>query len=325
MTAAWAAPAVLLSFTLAMVAAGLAVSLATRPRSLRGRLGPYMENAPSPSPSPAPASRARWRDALRRRQQLRRWRTLAAFHQRLATDLQAAELPLRPTEYVALRLGAGVVTGLVLYLRFGLPLAALPGLVVGAFLLQLWLRRRQAKRRHRFEAQLPDMLDLIATAVRSGQTFARGLQLVADELPGPIATEAAMTVAEMQVGVPLTVAMQHMADRNQLHDLELVVAAVQIQHAVGGDLGEVLGNIGATVRERGRIRGEVRALTAQARMSGWAIGLLPIGLGAGLALLNPTYMQPLITKTVGRALLLGAVVAWLAGFWFVRRIAAVEF
>ena len=321
--APWVAPAVLGSFGLIMLGLGLALRGAMRPPPIRARIAAYVADA-RPQPVAKPDG-ARWQKAVRERERLRRWSALGEWHLRVAAELLAAELPLRPAEWTAIRVALGVGLGFLLFARFGNPLFALPGFLVGTLLPKLWLRRRQARRRQRIEDQLPDALDLIANAVRSGQTFTRGLQLVADELPPPLSAEAATALAEIQVGVPLEQTLENLARRTRLYDVELVVSVVQIQRSVGGDLGEVLRNISATIRERARIKAEVRTLTAQGRLSGWVIGLLPIALGIGLALLNPDYMRPLFMEPVGRLLLAGAGLLWVAGFLVVRRVVTVEY
>ncbi len=319
----WAVPALIATFVLVSAGLGLALHIAMRPASVRGRVAAYVADV-TPRLSPTRPN-ARWKGVLAERRRMRRWSAIAQWHQRMATDLMTADLPLRPIEWMAIRVGVGLLLAIVVAVRFGNPLFAEPALLVGAFMPPLWLRRRRTKRRHRIESQLPDALDLIANAVRSGQTFARGLKLVADELPAPMSTEAATALAEIQVGVSVDAALDNLSRRTRLYDIELIVAAVQIQQSVGGDLGEVLRNISATIRERGRIKAEVRALTAQGRLSGWVIGLLPIGLAVGLALINPDYMRPLFTEPLGRMLIGAAATLWVLGFVVVRRVVTVDF
>ena len=320
----WLTPVIIVTFLLTSVGLGIALRVASRPTAARSRVlahaGKTLEAEGQPD-----TSNARLREALRRRERARRWPTLTNWNRRTSEALLVGDVPLRPVEYAAMRVGFGTVLALAAYLLIGHPLIVGGVFIVGSLPPMFWLRWRQQRRRHQVDSQLADTLDLTVNALRSGQTFLRGLQLVAREMPKPISTEAATTIAEIQVGVPLAQALQNLADRSRNDDLGLVVAAVQIQASVGGDLGEVLGNISGTIRERYRIKSEVRALTAQGRLSGWIIGLLPLVLAGALVVLSPGYITPLIGTAIGQGLLGLAVFLWVLGFIVVRRIVTIEY
>ena len=205
------------------------------------------------------------------------------------------------------------------------PRGALVAPIAAIGLLFLIGGRRRASRRARLNAQLPDLLQAIAGALVAGQSFLQALDQGAREIGEPLGGELQIALGEVELGVSLEQALEELRDRVLDDDLELVVDAVLIQRRVGGNLAEVLTSIANTVRERIRIRGEVRSLTGQARLSSWVLSALPIVLGLGLTLLNHEYMAPLLTTPLGHALLGSALVSELIGIVLMRRIANVRF
>jgi tight adherence protein B len=183
---------------------------------------------------------------------------------------------------------------------------------------------RRSARRARLNHQIPELLQAIAGALVAGQSFLQALDQVTREIGDPLRGELAVVLGEVELGVSLEQALEGLRERTADHDLALVVDAVLIQRRVGGNLAEVLSNIAWTVRERIRIRGEVRALTGQARLSSWVLSALPLALAGVLMLLNHDYMRPLFETGLGRALLACALVAELIGMLIMRRIANVR-
>lgn len=184
---------------------------------------------------------------------------------------------------------------------------------------------RRAARRARLNAQLPDLLQAIAGALVAGQSFLQALDQGAREIGDPLGGELRIALSEVELGVGIEQALEELRDRVLDDDLELVVDAVLIQRRVGGNLAAVLTSIARTIRERMRIRGDVRSLTGQARLSSWVLSALPIVLGLGLTLLNREYMTPLLTTPIGQLLFGSAVVSELIGIFLMRRIANVRF
>jgi tight adherence protein B len=202
------------------------------------------------------------------------------------------------------------------------------GLLAGALLapgvLVLGLDRRRKARRARMNALLPDLLQVLAGALVAGQSFLQALDQTANEIPEPLREELLITLSEVELGEPLEAALEHLRARAMDDDLDLVIDAVLIQRRIGGNLSEILQNIGWTIRERIRIRGEVRSLTGQARMSSWVLGGLPVVMAGGLALINPAYMAPLLKTPAGHAMLIGAIISEAIGMVIMRRIANVR-
>ena len=144
-----------------------------------------------------------------------------------------------------------------------------------------------------FDRQLGDTLNLWVNALRSGYSVLQGMETIATELPPPVSKEFERVVQEVRLGLSLGQALDNMYRRVPSEDLDLVITAVNIQREVGGNLAEVLDNISFTIRERVRIKGEIRTLTAQGRVSGWIISLLPLALGGLLYMINPEYVSEL--------------------------------
>jgi tight adherence protein B len=185
-----------------------------------------------------------------------------------------------------------------------------------------WLvvRRARVKRLARIEEQLPDAADFIARALRAGHSFANVLQIVGHELAEPLSGEFRIARDEINYGVPMSEALQGMAARIPLTDLRYLIIAVLIQRETGGNLAEILGNISHIIRGRLKLAAQVRALSAEGRMSAWILGLLPFAVGAMLVLVNPGYVGMLWTEPAGVKLLWIAAGMLFVGVLWIRRV-----
>ena len=237
--------------------------------------------------------------------------------------LMRAALELTPGEFCLLSLLTAVL-GAAAGLLFGRPALFLLGAVGGGAVPTLWVRRRVARRLASFERQLPDALTMIGGALRAGQSFLQAVDTVSREVPPPLGPELSRLVQETRVNVPLEDALRHLAARVGSPDLDLVVAAVSVQREVGGNLAQVIDRVGQTVRERLRLRGEIRTLTAQGRLSGLIVGCLPLVLGVLIWCLNPEYLGILLTNTLGQLMLGGAAVMAVIGFLLIRKLVSVD-
>lgn len=242
----------------------------------------------------------------------------------LYMELTAAGMTLRPSEFIGIVAGCVIVFALIGL--FSVPGAA--GLVIfaliGASIPIIVLKVRQAQRRAAFNAQIVDAIVMISSSLRSGFAFLRAMQMVSREMSPPIATEFERAISEMNVGRPLDDALKGIVARTKSYDFDLVATAVFIQHQVGGNLADILDTIASTIRERMRIMGEMRALTAEGRISGVVLVALPIVLAIALFVINRTYIQILFTETIGHYLIGGAVVAQVIGGLVVRKMLAVD-
>jgi tight adherence protein B len=243
---------------------------------------------------------------------------------RLAEQLQKADVAWRPIEWQAMLLGVGIVLFTMLTLHFNVIAGAVAGVLIPVFGGRFLLTYLQRRRVTRFDSQLGDVLLVLANALKAGYSFPQALMTVANSAPSPIASEFGRTSREMQLGLPADDALRRIVERNASEDLDLMITAIQIQRVVGGNLTEILENIAHTIRDRVRIQGEIRTLTAQARVSGWIISLLPIGLAVVLTVVAPDYFTPMFKQTGGQILLGVALFSMGCGIMIIRKIVAIR-
>jgi tight adherence protein B len=259
------------------------------------------------------------------------------FGANLARDIARADLHLKPSEFLMIWAGSviAVPLGMLLFSPFfpvlGNPLFLLIGGFVGFLLPRFWLSRRKNGRLGAFNKQLPDTITLIANALRAGSSFLQAIELVVRESRPPISTEFARVIREVNLGLPFDQALENMVRRVRSDDLELMATAISIQHQVGGNLAEILDSIAYTIRERVRIKGEIRTLTAQQRLSGYVVGFLPIGLAGFLFIAAPGFMQPMFANPpeilglpAGVIILIFGGFMMFMGFMFIRKIVDIE-
>jgi tight adherence protein B len=236
---------------------------------------------------------------------------------------RAAEARAGLIRSVALTSAIALIMALVGYTVFGL-IGAAAGTGAGIILPTFIQRQKAGRRQSKINGRLPDLLNSISGALRAGQTFVQALDSAGREVGEPLQGELVYSLRELELGVPMDEALESLRARVHDQDFDLVIDAVLIQRQIGGDLAEVLSNISVTVRERIRIRGEVKSLTGQARLSGWVLSLLPIVVGCILYMLSPEYMSPLFTESLGRVMIAVGVCAGLVGMFLIRRIANVK-
>ena len=237
-----------------------------------------------------------------------------------ANLMEQADWPLLGREFpVMLFLGSAALALIVLAVTFKL-LSALIAFVFGIVGGMMYLKMHIQRRQKAFTNQLGDMLEMMANALHSGFSFLQAFELIAREMDDPIGHEAEKTLHELNVGATLEDALTHMQQRVASPDFELVVTAVLIQRQVGGNLAEILTTISETIQERIRMRREVLALTAQGRMSGVIMALLPVGIAGFILMVNPGYIMPLFTETFGRIAVAVAVVMEFMGYLVIKKI-----
>lgn len=203
----------------------------------------------------------------------------------------------------------------------GLPLllCLLCGLLTACLPL-MYVAKAREKRLVKFEVQLPEAADLIGRSLRAGHAFPSALSMVGAEMSEPIAGEFRMTFDEINYGISMNDALQHLAERVPVTDLRFFVIAVLIQRESGGNLAEILASISKIIRDRLKLLSQVRVLSAEGKMSAWVLGLLPIGVGTMISIINPKYISALITDSTGRMLLSGAIGLMLLGAVWMRKI-----
>lgn len=243
---------------------------------------------------------------------------------RLEQMLNLAGVPLKPEEYVMFQwictaLGAGL-----LYLVTGQVLLLAVGGVLGFALPRMWIGRKRKARMTAFNDGLLDMLTTIIGSLRAGFSFAQALRTVVDESQGPVKEEAEIVLKDMQYGSSMEDALTEWKERMPSEDLDLMIQAILIQRQIGGNLAVVLETIVQTIRDRSRIQRQVTTLTAQGRLSGMVVGLLPFVLGCVLYFIEPDYIGTLFHTPIGIGLVAAGLVSGSIGFLFIRKITTIE-
>jgi tight adherence protein B len=241
-----------------------------------------------------------------------------------ATDLERAGLTLNTKEYLVVRLVVGMLLAAVAYMFLPIPILSLAGLPLGFFIVGFWLKRRITTRLHKMESQMVEMLQMISSGLRAGFGLVQALEASGEQLPAPLSLEIRRTLRDTAMGASIDQALGSLNDRIGSSDFDIVITAILIQRTVGGNLAEILDNVAHTMRERERIRGEIRTLTSQQRLTGYVIGGIPIGLGIIFSLISPAFISLLFTDPLGRMMLGGAIVLEIIGFFVISRIVNIE-
>ncbi len=196
---------------------------------------------------------------------------------------------------------------------------------IGAMVPSLYVRNRRAKRVRQFEEQFPEAIDLVARALRAGHALPTGLGMVADELKAPVGTEFRILYDEQNFGLTLPDAMRNFARRVPVLDAKFFVTAVLTQRETGGNLAEVLDNLGAVIRDRFKVKRQVRVLSAHGRITGWVLAMLPPVLAVATFVVNPNHLGMLINDPLGRKMIVAAIVLQVTGTLIIRKLVDVEY
>ncbi len=256
----------------------------------------------------------------------------------LATELARADLKWTVAEFWALNIISIIAVAVIFWLIYGGYILPLIGAVIGFFLPKFYLIMRKRRRLRDFNNQLGDAIQLMANGLRAGYSLLQAMDAVGQEMPPPVSVEFTRVVREIGLGIDTERAFNNLLRRVPSDDLDLMITAINVQAEVGGNLAEILEIIGFVIRERVRIKGEIRVLTAQAQISGYVISALPIIMGFILYAMNPEYIGRMVFTCEGRGLapddlcsqpcgwimmavgLLGIVI----GFFIMRKITDIE-
>lgn len=245
----------------------------------------------------------------------------------LAEQISRADLKLRTSEWMLIRLGTAAGLALLAFARFGLSAFGVQALVFGVlgyFLPQFYLGFRQRKRLKAFNDQLGDTLVMMANALKTGYSLAQALDVVANKASAPMNQEFDRVVKEVNLGAGVEESLARMVRRTESSDLDMVATAIAINRKIGGNLSEILETISETIRERVRIKGEMSSMTAQARGSGYMITALPIVLGVFMYFVTPQYFAPMLASPIGIGMLIGAGIFMGMGQFIMGKIATVD-
>jgi tight adherence protein B len=244
--------------------------------------------------------------------------------EKLEGDLERANLPLRGAEAMFFVLVGAVLLGVLALALTRNPIMALVAVALGIVLPKALLNFRVRRRQKAFEAQLPDMLTLMAGTLRAGYSIGQGFEAVSHEIDDPMGRELRRVVTENRLGRPLEEALDAVAERMQSDDFGWAVMAIRIQREVGGNLAELLLTVANTMTQRERLRRDVATLTAEGRVSALVLGVLPPGLGLVMYVMNPEYISKLFEPGLGYILIGMALVAMFIGFAWMKKIITIE-
>jgi tight adherence protein B len=310
---------------LALLIAGVAATAFGSRSVVEERLGRYSESGGFTS------------EAIGREEHIERPSPISDFLNRLgegtdlfegiSRNLARADIKLRPAEYIVLIVASIVGSGLLgAFLGKSWAFGTLSA-IVGIFLPGIYVGRAKTKRLKMFDNQLGDMLNLMVNGLRAGYSTLQAMEAVSRELPAPISDEFRRVVQEMQLGIPMEEALEHLLRRISSEDLDLVITAINVQREVGGNLAEILDVISYTIRERVRIKGEIAALTAQGRATSWVISGLPVALMLILYFVNREYMMNFFRpdrQPCGAIMLIVAGMMIVSGFLIVRKMVDID-
>lgn len=304
---------------LVLLIIGVIVSVTSERSLVEERLGRYLED-----------EKPREEDDDSRRGAATEWlnRRVAgsSMGDRVSRELARADLKFKVAEYFALVFMSTLITALLAYLIQPQIASALIGGVIGFFIPRFYVKRQQTVRLVKFNEQLSDMLNLMVNGLRAGYSTMQALEAVSRELPAPISDEFHRVVQEMQIGIPMDKALENLLRRIPSDDLDFVVTAINVQREVGGNLSEILDTISFTIRERVRIKGEIRVMTASVRTSGAVLSLIPVFLSLALWFVSPEYIGSFFDRgPLCGWIAVGTIVGMIAsGYFVMMKIADIE-
>ena len=308
----------ILAFALLIV--GIAVSVRSESALVEDRLTRYIQDeTPLEIEGERPSPIGEWLDDRLEG---------SAWGSGISKELARADLKLKPAEYISLMIILGVGVGFVAWFIGGRSIIiGIIGAAVGVYVPRLYVRRQQNQRLIRFGEQLPDMLNLMVNGLRAGYSTVQAMEAVGKELPPPISDEFRRVVQEIQLGVPLEKALDNLFRRIPSDDLDLTITAINVQREVGGNLAEILDTISHTIRERVRIKGEIRVLTTQVMYSGRFLAMMPLFIALALWFLNRPYMMMFFdeeSRMIGIPLLAIGAIMIMSGYFVMTKIADIE-
>ncbi len=245
--------------------------------------------------------------------------------QALANDLVSSGIRMRPEEYLVVWGITATLPALLISLMKFHFITVIAAVIIGAALPPYFVSRQKAKRLIKFESQLSEALVMAGNALRSGLTFQQAMANIANEMPDPIGKEFSRVVREINLGSSVDIALGNLAERVDSIDLSLAVSAIQIQRQIGGNLLDLLSNISETIKDRIKIKNEIRVLTATGRSSGMVIGILPIALAGILMIINPTFIQAFFETRMGIMMVIVGLSMETIGFLMIRKVVTIKY
>ena len=242
----------------------------------------------------------------------------------IESALEQANIPLRPGEAIVAAVGIAIIVGLLLGLVTQSYIWAIGAAALVLIFSFLYVSHVASRQRKKFAMQLADTLNLLSTSLRAGYSILQAIEAASQEAPEPTRREFGRAMTEIRLGRPMIEALGDIAVRMESKDFEWAVLAIAIQREVGGNLAEVLQSTAETILHRNRFRGEVKALTAEGRFSAWIMGLMPVVVFIAVFFMNPEYVAPLYTTTIGLVILGGSVLLLVAGVVWMMKIVNID-
>lgn len=302
-----------------LLAVGAVVSMIGEKSLVEERLGPYFNEKELAEAKQKASPVGDW---LNQRVEK------STYGGRIGRELARADLKLKPAEYIALMVIFGLGVGSVAWYFGGQNIiVGLLGVGVGTLIPRFYVRRQQGQRLVRFNEQLPDMLGLMVNGLRAGYSVMQAMEAVSKELPPPISDEFRRVVQEIQIGLPIERAMDNLYRRIPSEDLDLTITALNVQREVGGNLAEILDTISYTIRERVRIKGEIRVLTSQVVYSSRFLSSMPVLIAVALWFMNRPYMMMFFqpeSRMIGIPVLIFGALMIFGGYTIMNKIADIE-
>jgi len=309
---------------LILLIVGVVITISGERSLVEDRLGQFLEDEQAKE-AQEEATRSIVTDWVNRRV------ASSSMGDRVARELARADLKFKVAEYYALVFISSIGGGVIAFLLQSHPASFVIGAIAGFFAPRFYVKRQQAVRIRKFDDQLGDMLNLMTNGLRAGYSINQAMEAVSRELPAPISDEFRRVVQEMQIGIPMESALDNLLRRIPSEDLDFVVTAINVQREVGGNLSEILDTISFTIRERVRIKGEIRVMTANVRTSGAILSLIPVGLALALWFLSPEYIGEFFAENgfvpqplcgfIAVAVIIGLI---LSGYFVMMKIADIE-
>ena len=243
----------------------------------------------------------------------------------LAVQIERADMDMPPGRLLAVAGIVGVAAAILLAWISPLWAVTVPLGLAAGWLPIAFVRYRAERRVRKFEEQFPEAIELMARALRAGHAMTTGLALVAEELPDPVGSEFRLVYDRQNFGMSMPDALRHLAERVPLLDARFFVTAVLTQRESGGNLAEILDNLGDVIRQRFRVKRQIRVVTAHARLTGWVLTFIPVVIGLAMSVVAPDNILTLIEDPLGIQLMAAAFVLWLLGFLTIRRLTDVEY
>lgn len=238
--------------------------------------------------------------------------------------LAQASILMKPEEFLGISVLSAILGALLFYVLLKIGLIIIPGFAIGFIIPDLFLYQMKRNRVKKLNRQLPEALNMISNGIRAGFSFTQAMSAASIELSAPISDEFKRVIRDNSLGKPMEEALLNMAYRTEDEDVEMLVSALNIQRQVGGNLTEILDIISHTIRERVKIKGEIKTLTASSKLSAWVISIVPIAIAIIIMIINPDYIKIMFTSSIGILMLITSVIMELIGVFLLVKIVNID-